>query len=729
MINSLYVLSIFIFAFTLFCANSNAENLAEPKLLPDGTINASAFSSFSSCKADPLSLNRTIKVTKPMTTNTLTVTSPQAIEIVNNGQLNVLAGKTLTINSYLKSGSYKIFAGSGKVVFGQKSTAEVYPQWWGANPDGVTDSALAIQAAFNSGSAHVHFPSGTYRIGSYIVIPHTVHKISGAGRESTIITAAGINGAAIKRAMFEWKGGGFKLITSLARDVSKNDCSLEFSSDMSKTLSKGDVITLFNPTERSYLNARPYYYAGEMCEVADVNGTHVKLVSPLFASYKASNLIINKMLNPVIGTISGITFHGTGDTNDNYVGLSVRYANGVLIHDCYIDDVHNAGLSIEQSINVTVRDSEFNCLFDESTVNKTQYGAIISNCQNVKITQCKGASIRHAIAVGGTTSLSSTDPRHVNRLITVSDCTLSGRANALDAHGNTEYYKYINNNLLGGMEFSGNYGEISGNTINTMVSVNGSVRYSIVRAAELKGANFTISNNIIEVYHDTHIPPIYVNLYRDNTNNWYDTPGEMTIRNNKVFVKTIDNNVSNRTVSGISVSTSPHNTTKATVSIIDNEIISDVPYQYGIYVNGSSDVPNINVIINNNRIINGNIFLDNVEDTIINSNYVNAGGGYSKTSGINIINRAASSKVVCSSNTVLNSGLDGINISTAETAVNNLIVISNNILENSSRINKGAEIRLNNLPSTRYFMHGNSILTINSNNDRESIKNGIKSQL
>ncbi len=75
-------------------------------------------------------------------------------------------GKTLTINGSLAAGLYRIFscAGTGKVVFGPGSVKGIYPEWWGADPTGTTDSLTAFQAA----AAAMNFDSGAYGTSSVI---------------------------------------------------------------------------------------------------------------------------------------------------------------------------------------------------------------------------------------------------------------------------------------------------------------------------------------------------------------------------------------------------------------------------------------------------------------------------------------------------------------------------------------------------------------------------------
>jgi hypothetical protein len=91
--------------------------------------------------------------------------------------ISVDSGKIFTIEGNLHAPLVQIFSGTGRVAVASTGIGEVYPEWWGAVPDGKTDSTAAIQAAEDAiigggikntiqGAAAgiVKFATGTYYI-------------------------------------------------------------------------------------------------------------------------------------------------------------------------------------------------------------------------------------------------------------------------------------------------------------------------------------------------------------------------------------------------------------------------------------------------------------------------------------------------------------------------------------------------------------------------------------
>jgi hypothetical protein len=79
----------------------------------------------------------------------LTIPSGITLVVEPGVTLSIATGVTLTITGGFQAGLYRVFAcnGTGKVVFGSGAINKVYPQWWGAKGDGLTDDSATIAAA------------------------------------------------------------------------------------------------------------------------------------------------------------------------------------------------------------------------------------------------------------------------------------------------------------------------------------------------------------------------------------------------------------------------------------------------------------------------------------------------------------------------------------------------------------------------------------------------------
>jgi parallel beta-helix repeat protein len=95
-----------------------------------------------------------------LTTNEI-VTDNIATDI-DHGARIVGAGN-FTISGSFEHGLSQCFGSSITIVFGSGSVREVYPQWWGATGDGVTDDSSALYKFFVAAEGKTAFiPDGTY---------------------------------------------------------------------------------------------------------------------------------------------------------------------------------------------------------------------------------------------------------------------------------------------------------------------------------------------------------------------------------------------------------------------------------------------------------------------------------------------------------------------------------------------------------------------------------------
>lgn len=124
----------------------------------------------------------------------LTIPANVALKVTGGGQIAVPPAMTLTINGAFEAPLRQVFTGGGAVRWGSH-VATVYPQWWGAKMDGVTDDHKAIQAAIDSFKSHnrtniMHAGiveiTGGARIDSTLLIEFNAVTIMGQGWGSSI---------------------------------------------------------------------------------------------------------------------------------------------------------------------------------------------------------------------------------------------------------------------------------------------------------------------------------------------------------------------------------------------------------------------------------------------------------------------------------------------------------------------------------------------------------------
>ena len=112
-------------------------------------------------------------------------TSVVPIVMAAGAQIVMGVGATFTVSKSFQAPLTQVFStASGSVVF--TTGVPVYPEWWGAQGDGITNDYAAIQAAINAypnGVGSVVFRVATYLTGSTLTISNTQSSLSliGAG--------------------------------------------------------------------------------------------------------------------------------------------------------------------------------------------------------------------------------------------------------------------------------------------------------------------------------------------------------------------------------------------------------------------------------------------------------------------------------------------------------------------------------------------------------------------
>jgi hypothetical protein len=155
--------------------HATAERAAPGQVLAlDGYLNSSGYSDLPSAISAASTAGRGLLITNDLAlTGNVRIVIPISI-VPGSGSITQSGSYILAISGPL-AGSPGCLVGfsPGQVTFGVGSVDMVYPEWWGAVPDGVTDSAIAIRNAVASlpNGGVIHLSAGSYSLNSYDPTP------------------------------------------------------------------------------------------------------------------------------------------------------------------------------------------------------------------------------------------------------------------------------------------------------------------------------------------------------------------------------------------------------------------------------------------------------------------------------------------------------------------------------------------------------------------------------
>lgn len=154
-------------------------------------IDVAGFKNLSTSLYSSATAGKTVVISKPMSTNNLTLPSNRHLKIVSGGSINPASGKIFNFNGQSpEAGRYRIFAGLGAISGLNKG----YPEWFGVMPGSTTnDSTLmasSLAAIMSYGS--LDFDAGIYS--GYLSVRKNNITITGKGSGASVIkTPAGVN--------------------------------------------------------------------------------------------------------------------------------------------------------------------------------------------------------------------------------------------------------------------------------------------------------------------------------------------------------------------------------------------------------------------------------------------------------------------------------------------------------------------------------------------------------
>jgi hypothetical protein len=346
---------------------------------------------------------------------------------------------------------------------------------YGAIGDGTTDNAVAFQLAFDAvadNGKSIYIPAGTYKINS--VLSTNGHlNMFGDGDKSILdfngTVTGGFNAISV--------AGSLTAIPNLSVSVSKDAQSLSFAT--APSLTAGDVIVIYNPTNFSYSNFRPVYRAGEWCEIVSLSGTTATISNALYDGYVNTAVDIYKLNSK---TVSLRNFKIVGTTIASLIVVSL--CKNPLVENItgYLEN--NSIVSFDRCYNAKAINLN---LFNKGNGND-DYALVITNSQDVEVIGGSFYARRHAITTGGAGDIGSVPCRNLrfSELTTKNDIN-SGVWSA-DFHGNTEDSVYENCRIYNGASWQGK----NNRYVNCVIS--DIFTYQCIYSAEIKGGYFTLEN-------------------------------------------------------------------------------------------------------------------------------------------------------------------------------------------------------------------------------------------
>lgn len=345
---------------------------------------------------------------------------------------------------------------------------------FGAKGDGISDDTEAFANAIACGKT-IYLPKGHYLIKKPLITNRDL-CMYGEGDESILDWGDSVP---VGHAFDITKS--FKKIPGI-KDAAKGAIKITFVD--AHDLKVGDVFCIANPTSYSWSSFRPYYRAGEMCEVSGVAGRTVYLSNKLFDSYKGEETDIYKLNSRKVylhdfkiqGTTSQQLLHIYGCKNPVLENMKVYSTEGgyatLVFEKCF----GVCGINLD----IYLRGSDDN-----------DYGMTLSNCQNVLISGGNFYGRRHGIAIGGTGGKEGWSV--INRAIKIKNAVISGvDTYCADMHGCTEYVTYDSCKILHGAVISGSNNKYSNCEI--ISAKNGVCIYG----GEILGGDMNIENCILK---------------------------------------------------------------------------------------------------------------------------------------------------------------------------------------------------------------------------------------
>jgi hypothetical protein len=298
----------------------------------------------------------------------LTFGSTVAVRFLNGAKLSIDSGVTVTINCPLEAGLYQIFSGDGYAHFGNGTSVEVYPEWWGK------DTPDCIQKALDSFiGGTVRLSNRAYTIEDSIVLTSS-KNIVGAGRNISMIRMAnGKNTDVIKT-------------TSLITRISLRHFGIDGNKENNTSGSGINIDVAVGMLDNLWIYDCPQYgmiiSGGDItvlnCAVnycntgAEVSACGVHIGG---GNYERNTELDLRLNGATASSINGAYFENYGPSSAT--GVELDNCSSISIQGCYLNDYSLAIRLTGGSHHNIIGGNRFNGLASTITLDSTTYDNII----------------------------------------------------------------------------------------------------------------------------------------------------------------------------------------------------------------------------------------------------------------------------------------------------------------------------------------------------------------
>lgn len=345
---------------------------------------------------------------------------------------------------------------------------EIYPQWFSAKGDGVTNDTLSFMSLVSLAncisSANVKIPTGHYNIGDRLLFTKNV-SITGDGDASWLDFSSHIGGTDYYDLLI--RGGESALTNVLTENASNGDLSITL--DSTEDISVGDIIAIVDNADGSLFDEdmrvsgrayyREYYKQGDYATVKAIDGNVVTLYDALYGNYNVSGDIRLYKISPISCIVSGLKITSADAISvPGALTLGVTDCTNVVIDNVTLYGTNNAHIYVSKSLGITITNINIDYL---SAPVGTNYGILVGNSKDIIVRDCNVRVTRHGVTFGGNSSI-QVPCRNI--LVEGGTYSINGASEqaCIDTHENTEYATFSNIACDGGMYTGGNHIRVLG---------------------------------------------------------------------------------------------------------------------------------------------------------------------------------------------------------------------------------------------------------------------------